>query len=289
MNKFQQAKVRLVWLYHIQRPRLCTNLLREIAEYLNPSFRLLGVFEHRLSMYVVPGTYSKTATLSATFTDGTRHCWLSPNSVLFVGGGSYLRNQPVVSDVFLLDTLDFSVVQQASMSEARFSPGLIHVKEEALVFGGYNGSAQATCEKYIIGKKAWECLPSMKYPRYSFSPVHYQGKIYLPCIITTSPVLEAFLPAESRFVEETVQLPTSSNCSLAFMYEGLLVVLSCNNFIWYWHVETNQSNSAKARPGKTYLSSCSPVSIEGTAYWVVFNTGELASYDLTADLKIKLA
>ena len=289
MNKFQQEKVRLVWLYHIQRPRLCINLLREIAEYLNSSFRLLGVCENRVSLYVAPGKCSKTATLSVSLTDGTRHCWLNPNSVLFVGGGSYLRNQPEVSDVFLLDTLNFSVVQQASISEVRFSPGLIHVQGEALVFGGYNGSAQVTCEKYIVREKAWDRLPSMKYPRYSFSPVHYMGKVYLPCIITPSSVLEAFVPAENRFEEETVQLPTSSNCSLAFMYEGLLVVLSCNNFIWYWNVATNQSNSVKIAPGKTYLSSSSAVVVEGTVYWVGFSTGELDSFNLPPALKNKLA
>lgn len=289
MKKCEQEKVQLVWLYQIQRPRLCTNLLREIAEYLNYSFRLLGVFESRLSIYVVPGKYSKTVTLSASVTDGTRHCWLNPNSVLFVGGGSYLRNLPVVSDAFLLDALDFSIVQQAPMSEARFSPGLINVQEEALVFGGYNGSALATCEKYIMRKKAWECLPSMKYPRYSFSPVKYLNKVYLPCIITVSSVLEAFVPAENRFEEASVQLPTSSNCSLAFMSEGLLVVLSCNNFLWYWNVATNQSNSGKSVPGRTYLSSCSPVVVEDTVYWVVFNTGELASFDLPQELKRKLA
>ena len=280
MKSSVQAKVQLVWLYHIQRPVLCLNLLREIAEYLTLSARLLGYSGDLLRIYQVPENYTKTVTLSISFTDGIRNCWLSPRTALLVGGGSYLHHLPVTADVFLLDAQVCSVTQQMSMSEARFSPGLICVNGVALVFGGYNGSPLATCEKFNSEIKTWASLPCMSTPKYSFSPVQYRNKVYLPCIVTVKSVLEAFLPEENRFEVAQMELPTSSNCSLAFMHEDVLVVLSCNNFLWHWNPTTNKSGRSGLEYKNSRLSSCPVAVVEDKVYWVEFNTGDLASLNL---------
>lgn len=164
----------------------------------------------------------------------------------------------------------------------RYSAGVIAFEGTGYVFGGYCAEkAMVTCEKFDVSSGDWDVIPHMRYPRHSFSPVAYKAKIYLPDISKYHGCLEIFTPAKQTFSQAAIRLPTNSSNSCAFIVEDCLYVISCNRFLWYWRVDTEETGRKEVQLEKCALSSCPATVVSGKVYWTEFHTGELAHMDLS--------
>ena len=274
------TQVCLMWVYRTIRPVLSVNVLREIAQYVRESYRLIGAMGSEVTVYALSGRKSEARNVAMECSDGTRYCWVSENQAMFVGGGSILKNRPVTSDVYLFNLLDYTVTQQASMSSKRFSPGVISTSRSVLVFGGYHMGALNSCEQFSLLDSNWRCLPDMLRPKYSFSPVLYQQNVYLPCVILTFPELEMYRIYENCFEIYPVKLPVSSNCSLSFLINDVLVLISCNRFIYLLNLTTGKYAQEAGGSEALALSSGPVVVFNEKVYWIEFSTAKLTSFDV---------
>lgn len=284
MASEQLEKVLFVWCYLVNIRRLSTNIRREICRYLKPCCRLVGVQDGYLTFYTFPGNRKRKVSHSHPFAPGTMHCWVNSTDLLFVGSGSFFETCPLVPDVYSLNTQDCTVTPHPSLLQARCRPGLICVRGTVYVFGGGSGFAYfRTCEQWPLTENSWFPMPEMKQARCIFSPVLHCGLIYLPDVVNSSGVLEAYDTVKNTFEVVNVLLPSLSQPSLAFRVEDTLMVISETAW-WSWKIGETDSCKRYIQLDRKMSSSCPPEILEGKVYWLETHTGQLACLTL-ADLK----
>jgi hypothetical protein len=137
---------------------------------------------------------------------------------LFFGEGK--RNY--FADVNDISPSSGSVHKLHHMINKRSCHGSIQYFNWVYVFGGFNGSALQTSEKYSLTTKHWSQLPDMLSPRHSFSPALHQHRLYLCGGDTID--CEVFDPADDSFAPLGLRLPEANQARALVMDDELLVL-----------------------------------------------------------------
>lgn len=174
LELYIKAKVRFYWL-HAQKSSfsgLSSSLCREILSYF-PTYRFYPVLSPT-QMYLFDVQKAAFLSLGLDFpcSLGSRCALETPFSVLITGA------QPPSPQAYRASLEPCTLTGLAPMLESRGHHGTLYYRGFLWVFGGWEQSRSA--ERWGSREERWEIVGETHFPRVSFTPCGYEGKIYLP-------------------------------------------------------------------------------------------------------------
>ena len=276
-------KVLLLWSNKVatRLRQVSINILREICEYLEgEQTKVAALCQGTLRVLDVMKNTVRKFTLTREFTIGAVYCFLEINTLLCAGGW------PEETSAFLINSATGVLTPLAPMGTARAWPGVYAGKTAAYLFGGNNPSI-CSSEKLVIRSKEWAEVENMKYPRYSFSPCHFEGKLYLADFLAGHRVMEIFDLHKETFSESPIPIPSEAAAnSVGFVLEDEIVILCDGAGVSRarWHVNKEPAMRVDSLSGSTArpYSPCPPLCFKEKVYFSNFESGKLACYDPAA-------
>ena len=201
-------------------------------------------------------------------------------------GGYDAKYSAFLRDVFLIGEGSGEVHLLPYLSYPRCGIGLCSSSGYLYAFGGRDVKLIPTCEKLHISDQDWTPVPGMATPRAYFTPVEWEGVVYL-CGGLTS-VCEQFSISTEQFSQLPFVLPEATEAiALLLPEEGgaLLVFTSRYQSRWAVHGDTSQGETGEMRVD-CCKASCGPVSYQGAVY--VVSEGKAWKVDTTRKCAVML-
>ena len=220
-------------------------------------------------------TISRSVSLSAPSKVST---WasavlLQDGNLLTCGG-----NEPISSDVHLINPMTGLVNRLASMKYQRYAHGLVLFRENIYAFGGKDDSNPlSSCEKYA--NKAWEELAYMNTPRAFFNPCVSGAAVFLFGGEDTKNC-EKYSFETGSFENLEVKLPIAGWTSAVYLSDQEMLIVQ-RGLIVKWEVGSGivegKREQAEVELG---WGSMSPVVFRNKAYIPRFYEGTPLQVDI---------
>ena len=262
-----QSAALQVFSYEISREKSLGSLSYSLT-YLNtsPPEQLYRLFKDSLLLYNLSTDSTRTISLSSTFSNESRYCFPSPNTLISIGG----------IDVVSVDLTSFQLTQHNRLESPHSYPGLIAINQETYIFGGET----VRCEK-LRADYTSSPLPDMKVVMDGFSPCRYRDEVYLPAYQTN--YIEVFSLITYAFRTLRLQLPNITDNSVSFISAETLFILTCSHQFAYIVLSCDSvftTSTLQLKDSNSGQAACPPVLIGHRVYWFAAWTGDLVTFDL---------
>jgi hypothetical protein len=155
------------------------------------------------------------------------------------------------TSVFYVSAREGNTVQISNLIEVRIKPGVIFYSGHVYVFGGFDGSGlelKNSAERLTLSSQmeelataTWQPLPYMTYPRASFLPCQYNGKIYLCGGFTR--YCEAYNPGKNRYKDLPISLREFDARSHLAVFVNMGIVVLSRRWVTLWRPRTKETYS----------------------------------------------
>lgn len=199
---------------------------------------------------------------------------LLPDGNLFTCGG----NEPISSDVHLINPITGLVSLLAYMKSQRYAHGVALFRENIYVFGGKDESNPlSSCEKYA--NKAWEELASMNTPRSFFNPCVLGNIVFLMGGKDTVDC-EKYLIESNSFENLGVKLPIAEWTSTVLLIDQDILIVQ-KGWTVKWEVDSAIVEGKKEQPEiELCWGSMNPVVFRTKVYIPRFYEGSPLQVDI---------
>lgn len=273
------AVLRLFWthLCSVTYSKVCTNVLREVADYLPEDKLVPGVYKSKMVVYNAATGLKMNTTRPESIAPYSTFCVLDRTfAVTFQG-------VPPHTSIVRLDMIRHTTSDFPSTQVSRQRPGLICHRGVLYAFGGRdNGKNLKSCEKIRLGDLLWTQLPDMHRRSQLGTPCQAGSSVYLPA--RCSLVMEVF----NTLTETFTLLPMSpyhhNITPPAFIDSGDMHILVESSVVQRWKVAVDSAAPAyiqtmtlrRLRPN----CSCEVVIVGKEALWLSSTQGVLVRFRL---------
>jgi hypothetical protein len=127
------------------------------------------------TVYLFPKSYDLSSSILYPFSH-TSCCILFDGSILVTGG---YFNTNFLGDTYIIDILSIQVYKVSDLNIPRNHACLVPYGQSAYIFGGLNGDAITTAERFDPAESRWTLLSNMNKARYDMGYYIHRNRIYL--------------------------------------------------------------------------------------------------------------
>lgn len=279
-NSATRAKVVFLFtkLHKLPFSTLSFNISREVCGYLDslplyPSFSHSSMIVHDLNL----GT-SHTHSLSESFAWQVTKCFIDWQTVICIAA---------VRQSCTIDLMTARITLIENMHTPRDSSGVIRAGSFVYVFGGRVGEKiEWLADKYGLEDGHWQQIPSLRTPKFAFTPCKLKQQIYLAEIDSAYSSLDVFCTLSETYTSYPFETSSCMNGCVSFISSGELVLLTIGGQRVRWNLEEMERTPLAATfalvDDNDAYSNCEPMTVGGNMFWVNYWDGKLIKYSLTS-------